>query len=657
MGYQTPNQVGYQNIQTTPGIGIESEVSAMRNNQIPNIIGGITKNAMWPMQMAQHITPTITSVTGATAINNLGGASNLFAKGAIPTVGGPLNEAGLPTTIGMKAADGSKLGGGVLNATGKALGALGAAYGALNVGMDFANAGNHRSAGSMAATLGTNTVTTPGGNQYTTRSGFNKDAELAYERQNSINKGIGLTTDAIGTGASIGGLIGNLPGMLIGGAGGLLFGLGASLFGFGNNEDEVKYNTRVVGDNVAMENRQNKTNAYDQDVKDAFYSRSANGTVGAKDGKMPGFSKGKPNARVSHGELVGNFSDGYYRVPGGKDNEDSIKTHLGKEDFVISNKHGLSDYAWQTGDILGALAMQSYLQNTGQMKKYKNGRLPKFENGLLNYLPMALSHGPSLFNNIMNLERARKAPVQTADTYIANPEGARAVNELGRLRFDSDPYFAEANRILRQAQWDARRNVGLGAGGRAIAQNANQAAYFDKLLKITQVADEANNNYRNAYAQALFNLGQNNQIRRMQSAAQRYQWLQQANAAKENWMAQYTKNIDTNLLNMAADYGRMKQYQDALETQKKMLELYDTQAQTDRLKAQAYINSLGNNKTTPAQTAVVSTYVPQLLARPTDDYLLQKVYATAPWRYKQTSKPRSVDPYTNVYNLAPWHQS
>jgi len=71
---------------------------------------------------------------------------------------------------------------------------------------------------------------------------------------------------------------------------------------------------------------------------------------------MPGFHNGKANARVSNGEVIGNFEDGYFRVPGSKNNKDDVKTHLGKKDFVISNKHGLSDYAWLTGDIPGALA-------------------------------------------------------------------------------------------------------------------------------------------------------------------------------------------------------------------------------------------------------------------------------------------------------------
>jgi len=53
--------------------------------------------------------------------------------------------------------------------------------------------------------------------------------------------------------------------------------------------------------------------------------------------------------------------------------------------------------------------------------------------------------------------------------------------------------------------------------------------------------------------------------------------------------------------------------------------------------------------------APVSTYVPPMIARPSDDDILQKVFGTAPWRQKQTAKPKSLDPYTNIYNLAPWH--
>jgi len=62
--------------------------------------------------------------------------------------------------------------------------------------------------------------------------------------------------------------------------------------------------------------------------------------------------------------VIGNFEDGYVsRVPGKKNNKDTKLANLKSDDFVISNKYGLSDYAAETGDYVGALNMQDILMN------------------------------------------------------------------------------------------------------------------------------------------------------------------------------------------------------------------------------------------------------------------------------------------------------
>lgn len=83
---------------------------------------------------------------------------------------------------------------------------------------------------------------------------------------------------------------------------------------------------------------------------------------------MPNLFNGKPNAMVSNGEIVGHMApDGTVldavRVGHGKDNKDTIPVKLkdGMEpsdsSFVITNKHGISDYVAATGDVAGGLKM------------------------------------------------------------------------------------------------------------------------------------------------------------------------------------------------------------------------------------------------------------------------------------------------------------
>ena len=170
----------------------------------------------------------------------------------------------------------------------------------------------------------------------------------------------------------------------------------------------------------------------------SFYGRGSDGTVGAAYGKRPVYSafgpvSNKATARVSNGELIGNFEycrhnngsifyyilimiayaqnyffvikdsfvngelignfeDGYVsRVPGTPNNKDTKLAALRPSDFVISNKFGLSDYAATTGDIEGALNMQDILMKQYK-NKYKNGKSPGFKLGLGDYALSTLPH-------------------------------------------------------------------------------------------------------------------------------------------------------------------------------------------------------------------------------------------------------------------------
>ena len=152
----------------------------------------------------------------------------------------------------------------VLNSVGTVAGALGTAYGLYSVGSDIADAGSHRSLSEMRNTLGTNTYTTAGGNTYTERLGVDSASELEYERQNRKSKQLGLTMDSVGLGASAGGLIGGTAlagsvggplGAALGAGLGLIAGGLASLFGFGDNEEEIKKQMEILGEETARINR------------------------------------------------------------------------------------------------------------------------------------------------------------------------------------------------------------------------------------------------------------------------------------------------------------------------------------------------------------------------------------------------------------------
>lgn len=595
------------------GESIQPEVNAMKANQIPGAAAKLMQNTQYPLQMLQN-TITLapgTTLAGADAINKAGGFSNLISKGATPFVSkmAEMSENGitatLPTEIGVKVGD-KAINTGALNTTGMVLGAVGALKSGIDVGSDIANVNSHRSVGDMLNARTKTTITGENGNSYDQYSGPNAAAEYAYANQDRISKQIGLINDAVGFGASAGGVVGsiipgvgNLLGMGIGaGLGALTAGV-ADLLGFGDTEDDVRWGLEQATNWTAGQNRQNKSIF---DTKEMQAS--------AANGKRPVWTPaglvGKvATARVSNGEVVGNFEDGVVtRIPGQKNNKDTKLAALKDGDFVITNKYGLSDYAAATGDYAGALDLQEKIMGMRNSKGYKCGKLPKHANGMWDSIFASIPHLASFAGNLAQYNRAKEADVYAPDVYVDNPEGTKAVNTLAQLRFDADPYYREAQRGLNWANYDVRRNVGLGIGGRAIAQGMNYNNYLRGLADITKMKNEAQNSYAEKYANALANLGATNQGRRMEAAAKRHAWLQQAQGQKESWIAQYRKNIDQNLLNAAADYMRMRQYNDSLGIQNKMLGLYQQQADLDRDK---YNNLLKNNNVTPQNMAPMQT--------------------------------------------------
>lgn len=603
-GYQQNLGVGDSIINTDYGESILPEVKAMRRNQTSNALGKFAGATQFPIQTIANYTPAMLSEAAKNAF--------ITAGSKMATVGNPIQQ-GIGKALTQFGQNATTKG--VLNTAGTVAGALGTAYGAYNVYNDIAHAGNHRSAGQMLETRGQDTVSTEYGNQYKQYRGVDTGAELDYAKQNRIGKQLGLTADLMGLGASVGSIIpglGTLFGAGLGAAAGLLGGGVASLLGFGDTEDETKEQLALVTDQTARQNRQARAVAEDADTKAAFANGAANG-------KIPGRKLGKPVAKLSGGEVV-QLGPIKVEVPGPKNNKDQFTAKRGTiigemvndpRSVVWTNKEGVSDFIKNGGDESIALEVMKNVQ-----EKYKNGKVPKYIDGKwFSMIPSFISG----INNLGQYFRAKEASVKAPDTYVDNAGGNAALNVMAGLRYDPRPYYEQAGDALRQANWNTARQPGLGMGGRAIAQNANFNAYLQNLMKVNWAANEATNNYRQTYAKMLAEQGARDQQLRMSSAAQRHQWMQQANAARENWMAQYLKNIDTNLLNMASEYMKWGQYNDAKEAQNKMLSLYQQQVDNDTYKAHRDIANLGNNTSTPI-TRQNKIEVPSMISRPSDNY-------------------------------------
>ena len=573
LGYQPNQGAGNVSYSTTKGEDFTAEADASRKKILPDAFNRLQQSTTPLLNMFQNTTKVGTS--GATAATSAAlqsmtsgattaATNSLIQSGAIlspelysvygdfMTPGMSVGTENALTPIGTNA--GATAGRTALNAAGKALGIVGAAYGAANMAMDFAHNQDHRTAADMWSTVNTNTYTTDKGNTDNTYSAPNLQAELDYASSQKTSRNLNNTINAAGTGAAIGSVIAPGIGTLIGGAAGALYGLGSWLFGFGDTYEDVVNEYKKTQDVAALKSLQSEASAKNKDVRQGFYERSnPDGRVGAADGKKPvytpmGPSNKKATAKVSSGEIMGNFEDGYVsRVPGEKNNKDTKYANLKNSDFVISNKFGLSDYAAATGDYVGALKMQDILMKQYR-NKAKNGKLPKYNLGT-----SLMTAAPNIAQSLaawMQYNNDRKstpyARTITADYSPAINQGyAMLANKI-----DKTPYMRTIDNDILKHLWNVRRMPGLGLGGRAslmdsaIVQGAHVKA--NKALEIDDrniALDNAARTYignMSAHATDVNNQNEHDRERRYANAVGRYH-----------------DNLAQGLKNMVMPFGQM----------------------------------------------------------------------------------------------------
>lgn len=642
LGYQPAKGIGDATFESQPGQSIEPETRALRANRFANAVGQAQQSFQYPMQILQNgaktaVAPTAGSLLSQSIASTMASAPGLasvplntvaqtssLANTLASTTGGKLLSGGGMLAAQKAAQTSSNIGSTAatsagINTLGAVAGGIGTALGGLTMANQISNAGSHRTASDMQDTVTRNIYTTAGGNQYEELGGPDVGAELGYENEMRKQKQLAFGINTIGTGASLGGMLGSLGalgsiggplGTGIGAGLGLLIGGLASLFGFGDNEEEVREEMRKLADANARYSAQNEAVAKSKDYE---INRAANG-------KKPvwtpaGLAAKKATARVSNGEVVGNFNTGKaIRVPGQKNNKDTKLANLKDDDFVISNRFGLSDYAAATGDYEGALNMQEILLgNMRNSKGYKCGKLPKYGLGTIaDYALATLPHLGSVMTNLAQYNRAKYADTYAPDTFVEDSLGRAAVNELNNLRYDVNPYLRDAQKALNMQNWNVRRNVGLGLGGRAVAQNANFQAYLNSLANIYNAKNDAENKFIAMRSDAKAKLGAATTDRLTNSMVRKFGWQQQQNAAKEGWMAQYLQNRDMGLLNMAADYLRMNQYKNAQDIENKKIGLWEQQNNIDNKK----VNTMIQNMSTPVLASTSnSPYIPITLLK------------------------------------------
>lgn len=672
LGYQPGRGIGSAQMTTEPGVSLDPETQAIRQNALPKALNYAQMQVPFITETLKNNTSnTATTTSGTIASNAVTGSSastlpvkNLNIAAQLPktspwsmpaaatagtqtvidttgsTVSNAINGSGFSYNFSDETLNalkeyvageeavksGAKSAG--TSALGTAMGAVGTTLGAYTMMNQIADFGSHRTAKDMQTNMGRQSYTTDKGNTYNAYIGPNLGQELAYENAQAKSKQLGFGVNAIGTGASLGGMlasagalgsIGGPLGTALGAGVGLLLGGLGSLFGWGDNEEEVKKEARMLADNVSAYNRQQRAVAESKDTAAEFNDRVGTAALGKEEGgnmgkrlnvdanKLQpvfgeeGWEIDYPGSMVMPGELIINGKGKnrkYAMVPktGNKkdDSTDSIpsKTRPGDPRIVVRQ-----DLAPQVKNVLDGnypenfkdwyVAQAENLQSEeryNNMKKYKNGKLPGFVGGKDipdeykgSWLDYAFPSAANIFSLIgLNSERNRvkNATFPMYPGVPENPGATRAIDILGRRVFDPRQLFEHIHKAYRNVAYNINRTSGIGAGGQTVARLANAHGESEDKEKAALHANEINNQYIADYANAIRDYGNRMQDLMVANNAQRMSLWQQQNAAKENWLADNTRSMSNMFGAWMKDLLAGSQYHQSLAFNNKMLGLY-----------------------------------------------------------------------------------
>lgn len=379
---------------------------------------------------------------------------------------------------------------------------------------------------------------------------------------------LGNVAGATASGAAMGSVAGPW-GAVVGGAVGLIgSGLGEIFSANKQEENERKAALYMNARNNAERNGAIGTALQLNDAEE-YGDQYSQSLFGHANGKLPKFDIGKVStsfgqalgeatARVSNGEVIANkYTGTMYRVPGLKNNKDGKLASLSDSDTVITNKHGLSDYAWRTGDIEGAEEMMKMFGNPA----YKNGRLPKCAEGWLgNAIPSALGSIASLAQYI----DAKNSTPYYPHTYVANPYELQGLTTLAGLRINPYPITQQ----LRNAEARTNRAIdiagGLSGSQRTAARLANLNTTQNNISNLLSNIQQQNNAYRANYAQAAINAGQASRQARMAANQWDLDYYSKAHAARNRGIQTGIANMLSQIQQYQANEFKRRQFNDTM---------------------------------------------------------------------------------------------
>lgn len=226
-----------------------------------------------------------------------------------------------------------------------------------------------------------------------------------------------------------------------------------------------------------------------------------------------------------------------------------------------------------TKEPLNRQEMQHKIQN-----RY-DGTMPQYDGGKfnLNWLqPLIYAGAYGIPNKQYNYYK-ESAP-QAANSYIPNTNANQAIGILSQMRFDPYQQVQQVRDAYRQGLYNINQQGGLSAGQRTKMMLAHSDNYMANMAKLYGEANDINNKYKQAYAQALMEAGEKDAIRRQTALSQQQQAYREAVARRLLGM----ENANQGRLNLISALGKnifqQQQFNSTQDYNNRLINLYDRQA-------------------------------------------------------------------------------
>ena len=226
-----------------------------------------------------------------------------------------------------------------------------------------------------------------------------------------------------------------------------------------------------------------------------------------------------------------------------------------------------------TKEPLNRQEMQHKIQN-----RY-DGTMPQYDNGKfnLNWLqPLIYAGAYGIPNRQYNYYK--ESVPQAANSYVPNTNANQAMGILSQMRFDPYQQVQQVRDAYRQGLYNINQQGGLSAGQRTKMMLAHGNNYMINMAKLYGEANDINNKYKQAYAQALMEAGDRDATRQQTALAQQQQAYREAVARRLLGM----ENANQGRLNMLGALGKnifqQQQFDSTQDYNNRLINLYDRQA-------------------------------------------------------------------------------